>query len=164
MKKIGNAIVPMLAAAVFGFSACTSSNKTSETNTEALEDSLDLQVTPRPLITENPDPAHNSQNSVDWMGTYEATLPCADCPGIKTVITLKEDETFVLNGEYLERDATIEDEGTFEWEENGSVVHLIGRETNVKLKVGENRLFQLDQDGKEISGPLTENYIFRKQL
>ncbi len=28
----------------------------------------------------------NSQNSLDWPGTYTGTLPCADCEGIKTEI------------------------------------------------------------------------------
>lgn len=31
----------------------------------------------------NPDPAHNSQNALDWDGEYEGVLPCADCEGIK---------------------------------------------------------------------------------
>jgi len=112
----------------------------------------------------NPDPAHNSQNSIDWMGVYEATLPCADCPGIKTIVTLHEDETFEIRGEYLERDTKFSDQGTFEWQENGSVVHLKGEETNIRLKVGENVLFQLDEEGKEMTGTLTEHYIFKKQL
>src|SRR5690606_38945248 len=112
----------------------------------------------------NPDPAHNSQNSVDWMGTYEAVLPCADCPGIKTVLVLREDETFEILNEYLERDTESADEGTFVWEDSGSVVHLKGKNTDLKLKVGENSLFQLDQGGREITGNLAEHYRYRKIL
>ena len=26
----------------------------------------------------------NSQNSLDWEGTYKGIIPCADCEGIKT--------------------------------------------------------------------------------
>ncbi|NGM66616.1 copper resistance protein NlpE [Sphingobacterium sp. SGR-19] len=148
--------------AVFAFSACTSPNN-SQTNSEELRDSLEDQMVSRPLETENPDPAHNSQNSVDWTGTYEATLPCADCPGIKTVLVLREDETFQMHSEYLERDTEFEDEGKFEWQNSGSVVHLKGKDTNVKLKVGENILFQLDQEGNEITGDLAEHYIYKKQ-
>lgn len=152
-----------IALGLIFFSACTSPN-TSNSRSENVIDSLENQMVSRPLDKENPDPAHNSQNAVDWMGSYEATLPCADCPGIKTLIILHEDETFQMNGEYLERDTKFEDKGTFEWLENGSVVHLKGKDTDIKLKVGENVLFQLDQDGKEITGPLTEHYIFRKQM
>lgn len=151
-----------VALAVCAFSACTSSNN-SQSNSEELKDSLEDQMVSRPLETENPDPAHNSQNSVDWMGTYEATLPCADCPGIKTVLVLHEDETFEMSNEYLERDSKFEDKGTFEWQNNGSIVHLKGKDTDVKLKVGENILFQLDQEGNEITGDLAEHYIYKKQ-
>ena len=49
------------------------------------------------------DDGHNAQNSLDWAGTYEGTLPCADCPGIKTTITLKDDNTYTISEEYLER-------------------------------------------------------------
>lgn len=142
--------------------ACSSPNH-SKTNSEEQADSSGQDVS-TPLETESPDPAHNSQNSVDWMGTYEATLPCADCPGIKTVLTLREDETFEMTSEYLERDTKAEDKGTFQWQQDGSVIHLTGKDTDVKLKVGENRLFQLDQEGNEITGDLAEHYIYKKQI
>lgn len=148
--------------ATVGFSACTSPNNSQ--TTEELKDSLTDQMVSRPLEMENPDPAHDSQNSVDWMGTYEAVLPCADCPGIKTVLVLHEDETFRMRSEYLERDTKFEDEGTFAWQNNGSVIHLKGKDTDVKLKVGEHILFQLDQEGNEITGDLADHYIYKKQM
>jgi len=151
-----------VAFAVFVFSACTSPNN-SQTSSEGQTDSLADQMVSRPLEMENPDPAHNSQNSVDWAGTYEAVLPCADCPGIKTVLVLREDETFQMHSEYLERDTEFEDEGKFAWQDNGSVVHLKGKDTDVKLKVGEHILFQLDQEGNEVTGDLAEHYIYKKQ-
>src|SRR5690606_19199026 len=46
---------------------------------------------------------HNAQNSLDWMGTYEGILPCADCEGIKTTIILKEDGTYSSKETYLNR-------------------------------------------------------------
>ncbi len=39
---------------------------------------------------------HTSQNSLDWAGVYEGVLPCADCPGIQTRLTLSRDETYEL--------------------------------------------------------------------
>ena len=45
-----------------------------------------------------PDPrlpsGDNSRNSLDWQGTYVGTVPCADCPGIRMRIELKDDGTF----------------------------------------------------------------------
>ena len=106
---------------------------------------------------------HHAQNSLDWQGTYEGTLPCADCPGIQTTITLSDANTFTLTSEYLERNTTIEDKGELMWHDNGSVIHLKGKETDVKLKVGENQLIYLDQDGNEIDGPLKEHYVLKKK-
>jgi uncharacterized lipoprotein NlpE involved in copper resistance len=39
---------------------------------------------------------HNSRISLDWAGTYEGVLPCADCPGTKTRLTLNQDGSYLL--------------------------------------------------------------------
>ena len=36
-------------------------------------------------------------------GTYEGTLPAADCPGIKTVLTINADSTYQLQQDYIDR-------------------------------------------------------------
>ncbi len=108
------------------------------------------------------DTVHTSQNSLDWAGSYEATIPCADCEGIKTNITLKKDNTFAITSEYINKNTKIEDAGKIMWHDNGSVVHLTGKETNMKLKVGENRLIGLDQEGHEIDGPNAHLYVYNK--
>ncbi|SFS62177.1 copper resistance protein NlpE [Sphingobacterium wenxiniae] len=109
------------------------------------------------------DTVHTSQNSLDWAGTYEGTLPCADCPGIQTEIVLNEDETFRIQSAYLERDSKVEDSGSFTWYNNGGSIHLKGNATDVHLKVGENQLFYLDEEGKVIEGPNGANYLLLKK-
>ena len=47
------------------------------------------------------DPAHNSRNSLDFAGVYEGVLPCADCPGIQTRLTLNRDVSYELSTLYL---------------------------------------------------------------
>lgn len=106
--------------------------------------------------------AHNSQNSVDWIGIYQGTVPCADCPGIETTIKLYKDETYSYKAVYQDRNLTVADTGKFMWHDNGSVVHLKGKETDLKYKVGENVLMQLDAEGKQITGTLSENYNLKK--
>lgn len=51
--------------------------------------------------------------------TYEGMLPCADCPGLKTTLSLNiSDNTFTLTETYLEaengKDATYNSTGTFD--------------------------------------------------
>src|SRR5690554_2309866 len=71
------------------------------------------------------DPAHNSQNSVDWAGAYQGTLPCADCPGIETTLTLGDDGSYILRTTYLERgDSVYTESGSFSWDENGGKITL----------------------------------------
>lgn len=107
------------------------------------------------------DPAHNSRNSVDWAGTYQGTLPCADCPGIRYTITLNDDDTYVVKTRYLERgDSVFTESGTFAWDENGGKITLADR--GEKFQVGENKLFHLDMEGNRITGTLAEHYVLTK--
>ena len=107
------------------------------------------------------DSAHNSQNSLDWSGTYRGTLPCADCPGIQYVLTLNADNTYELKTEYLESDAPVSaDSGTFAWDKSGNKITLANREE--KFQVGENQLFHLDMEGNRMTGNLAEHYILTK--
>nr|WP_317630946.1 copper resistance protein NlpE [uncultured Flavobacterium sp.] len=142
---------------LFLFSLALVSCKPKTTETPVIETQTDTVIVNDPIIDE-----HTSENSLDWDGTYQATLPCADCPGIKTNITLNTDKTFKITSEYLERDSKIEDAGEFMWHDNGRVVHLKGKETDIKLKVVENGLIHLNSDGTPITSSLKEHYRFTK--
>ena len=105
----------------------------------------------------------NSMNSVDWEGTYRGVLPCADCEGIETVITLNKDLSYQIQRKYKGKADTIfRSTGTFSWDKNGAIVELKG-ENPSEYKVGENKIFQLDQQGKRITGSLSDHYILAKQ-
>lgn len=108
----------------------------------------------------------NSQTSLDWNGIYEGTLPCADCEGIYTIIELNLDKSFVMSNEYLGKkdNSKRETKGSFEWDNTGSNITLIDAGNVTKhFKVGENRLFALDQDGQMITGELANLYILIKK-
>tara|TARA_B100000614_G_scaffold253215_1_gene266869 strand:+ start:150 stop:896 length:747 start_codon:yes stop_codon:yes gene_type:complete len=111
----------------------------------------------------NPDPAHNARNALDWAGTYRGVLPCADCPGIETVVVLGEDETYSAQSRYLDKDGPVlTEQGSFTWNEPGNTVMFTGREA-ARYFVGENRLVRLTLDGSRITGPLAEHYVLAKQ-
>lgn len=63
---------------------------------------------------------------VELTGTFEGKIPCADCPGIETKLTLNEaDKTFVLESKYLEKkDGEFNEKGNFELSKDGSCVIL----------------------------------------
>ncbi|MEM6516944.1 MAG: copper resistance protein NlpE N-terminal domain-containing protein [Bacteroidota bacterium] len=105
-----------------------------------------------------------SENSLDWYGIYQGTIPCADCEGIKTKITLSKNGTFKRSVEYLGKsDKPFVETGDFSWDDSGSKI-TISTETGTSqgYQVGENILFHLDQDGNRITGDLAENYKLMK--
>lgn len=105
----------------------------------------------------------NSMTSVDWPGTYQGILPCADCEGIKTQVVLNTDLSCVLKTSYIGKgDTVFQTKGSFKWDENGSKITLENNEKQ-KYLVGENQLFHLDKDGNRITGNLENNYIIKKE-
>lgn len=103
-----------------------------------------------------------SMTSLDWAGTYEGILPCADCEGIKTVISISEDNTYVAKEIYEgKKDSLFESKGTFKWDENGQKI-TFSDSKRAPYFVGENTLTHLDSNGNKVSGDLAERYILKK--
>jgi heat shock protein HslJ len=105
----------------------------------------------------------NSMTSVDWTGTYQGILPCADCEGIKTQLLLNKDLSYVLKTSYIGKgDSVFQTKGSFKWDESGSKITLGNTEKQI-YQVGENKLFHLDKNGNRITGNLENNYIMQKE-
>ncbi|BCV60629.1 copper resistance protein NlpE [Shewanella algae] len=102
-----------------------------------------------------------SQNALDWEGSYKGLLPCADCSGIETTLTLKGDNSYRLQQVYQGKDESIFSEsGKFTWDASGGKITL---EDGSKYLVGENQLFMLDREGNRITGSLADNYRLSKE-
>lgn len=145
-------IVLALMTGFMGFSACDSQRAASGTTKVDRGDNQAIHI------------GDNSEVSVDWAGTYVGVLPCADCPGIRTVVSLTQEGKYTLMTRYLERgDEVYIDEGTFAWDPTGSRITLSGKDNdNRQFLVGENRLFHLDGDGNRITGEIAEHFILDK--
>ncbi len=113
-----------------------------------------------------PDAAHTSKNSLDWHGTYLGTTPCADCEGIRTTVTLHQDDTFTRERIYLGKAGVpVQDAGDFSWDSAGRAITLApGSESSQQYQVAENRLFHLDRSGQRISGDLEDRYVLEKTV
>jgi copper homeostasis protein (lipoprotein) len=114
--------------------------------------------------TSVPDPAHTSMNALDWAGTYTGTVPCADCEGIVTTLTIDRSNAYTLTLQYLGKSAEVyTKEGVFGWETDGNRIRMQGVDgAPLRFQVGENQLFQLDEKGERITGGLEERYILRR--
>jgi len=88
---------------------------------------------------------HTSRNALDWAGTYEGLLPCADCVGVHTQLTLAQDGSFESVTRRLALDATPSSaRGQFDWEPAGNIVVLDTDGGEQRFAVGEGRLLRLD--------------------
>lgn len=91
---------------------------------------------------------HTSRNALDWAGTYEGVLPCADCPGIKTRLVLMADGQFELSTQYIDRQPTPQvTRGRFAWNAAGNDITVGDAVGAQQFRVGEGRLLQLNRDG-----------------
>ena len=91
---------------------------------------------------------HNSRISLDWAGTYEEVLPCADCPGTKTRLTLNRDGSYRLvtqaeGSQNAEKSVS----GVFTWQPSGNAITLDKRGGRQQFSVGEGRLTLLRPEG-----------------
>ncbi len=87
-------------------------------------------------------------------GRFQGTLPCASCPGIETVLALRDDGTFAITERYRDEAGTHFDiDGS--WSVEGSRVRL-----DPNAKDEQDRLFQwsppdelrlLDSEGQPIA-------------
>ena len=99
-------------------------------------------------------------------GTYEGTLPAADCPGIKTVLTINPDSTYQLKQDYIDRkDGHDEASGIFQMLDN-NVLMLVrpssGDHTFYKVKDGSS-IVMTDSLGNEPEGEIAKLYVLKKK-
>ncbi len=152
MKKL---ILSVLTIAFL--SSCNNTKKTdSDADSLKTEDGVNMQM-------EDMD-SHNSQNSLDWAGTYVGMLPCTNCEGIETELKIKDDVYVLKTLRKGVDDAYLEQTGNITWSDDGSVIILGGIEDSPFMyKVEENRIVQLDASGNKNTGDQANAYILRKQ-
>ncbi|MEA3540608.1 MAG: META domain-containing protein [Pseudomonadota bacterium] len=107
-------------------------------------------------------PAHNARNSLDWVGTYSGILPCADCPGIATSVTLNADGTYSMRSRYIGKSAPVTaSDGRFTWSADGRSILFSGAEP-ARFQVGESRLTRIALDGSSTTSLTPDHYVLTK--
>lgn len=99
-------------------------------------------------------------------GTYEGTLPAADCPGIKTVLTIKADSTYKLQQDYIDKkNGHDEASGVFKVLDGKGLVLVrpsSGEQTYYKVK-DNNSIVMTDSLGVEPEGETAKLYVLKKK-
>ena len=99
-------------------------------------------------------------------GTYEGTLPAADCPGFKTVITINADSTYQMQQDAIDRkDGHDEASGVLQVLD-GNVLMLVrpssGEHTFYKVKDSKS-VVMTDSLGNEAEGEMAKLYVLTKK-
>ena len=108
---------------------------------------------------------HHAQNSLDWAGVYEGLLPCADCEGIQTKLTLNDDGAYTLEEHYVKNNKQLNPSkisGQFSFDpQQRSLIRLDEHADKRTFFVGENFVEARDiTTGAKLSEKL--DYSLRK--
>jgi copper homeostasis protein (lipoprotein) len=115
---------------------------------------------PAPVAVESAPAASAADVPFDvkgFAGTFSGTLPCADCPGIDTKVTLNADGTYKLHEVYQGKPGNgFNGDGTWTAEENGKRIRL-----DPNSKSEQDRLFAVTSkdeiDALDLEGKAPES-------
>lgn len=99
-----------------------------------------------------------------WVGHYEGVAPCADCAGVRILLTLKHDNNYTLSLSYLEsnRKPTVV-HGSFSWSSDGTEITLDEKGGHRRYAVSWIELRMLNRDGSPMLGVLGEQLALKKR-
>ncbi|MCF8255442.1 MAG: copper resistance protein NlpE N-terminal domain-containing protein [Bacteroidia bacterium] len=109
----------------------------------------------------------NTTITFAWEGSYQGTIPCADCDGIQTLIELQKGNTYKMKSKFIGKDAQVfEDEGRFLWKKEGNYFVMVSNANpndSIFALLSKDRLTLLDKKGKRITGSQAIFYILNKE-
>ena len=95
-------------------------------------------------------------------GTYQGTLPCADCPGMDYQLSLYSNHSFSELVAYRGRGQGIASVDTGHWKQaTDSTVILEKKKDSSSFLLAEGKLLVLDAKGNRIGGVLASNYVLK---
>ena len=106
--------------------------------------------------------ANTPENSLAWEGSYSGLVPGANSE-ILTNLTLTREGEFQLEFQYIDKsDEIFTENGTFSWNRKGTTITLTTKHFPSQYVVEDNKLTQLDMEGKTIKGAFADHYILTK--
>jgi uncharacterized lipoprotein NlpE involved in copper resistance len=107
-----------------------------------------------------------SKDQPAWVGNYSGSLPCGDCKGILTRITLNADKTYMLSSQYIGKEGKPNVyKGTYNLDDK-NIVTLDAEGDHLKFLImeGDNMIKKLDKFGNEEQGGPEARYFLHKVI
>ena len=109
------------------------------------------------------DPANSARHALNWEGTYNGMLPCADCSGIDITLTIDKNGYYILTQDFKDQNnGHFNSHGKFTWDKLGNMITLSEEPVPNQYLVVEDRLIKLDSNGEKVTGDLASFYNFNK--
>jgi hypothetical protein len=104
--------------------------------------------------------------SIDFHGVFYGYLPCNDCNGIKTTLSLKNNNNYLLVTQPArESSREFYEKGKYSWNDETKIVVLTPRDGSATRQFrieDEGTLIQLNSDGTSMPRELIERYTIRR--
>lgn len=108
----------------------------------------------------------NTTNKAAWYGNYSGSLPCGDCKGILTKLTLNKDKSYTLSSQYLGKETKPNIyKGTYNLDSK-DIVTLDAEGDHLKFLVKEkdSMIIKLDKFGNAEQGGPAARYFLHKVM
>lgn len=106
----------------------------------------------------------SKQSQNDITGIYTGVLPCADCPGIETTITVHQDNSYEKTQVYTQKDSVpFISAGIIKKGEDDNTWVFKSRYNETFYQYEDSALKLLDINRKEIDSLLEQHYILKKK-
>ena len=106
------------------------------------------------------------QTAAAWVGTYRGTLPCSDCQGVETELTLNPNQTYKLISRKLgKKGPAFVMGGKISWNKAGTMVTLDGMKDLSQpyvYSLNGLSLTQMDVNGSPYPGETAAKYVLQK--
>jgi uncharacterized lipoprotein NlpE involved in copper resistance len=103
--------------------------------------------------------------NLDFHGVFYGYLPCNDCNGIKTTLSLKQNNNYLLVTQPArESSREFYEKGKYSWNDENHTVVLTPRKESTTRQYhieDEGTLIQLNSDGSKMAGE-TDRYTLRR--
>lgn len=95
---------------------------------------------------------------------FAGKLPCADCDGVKTTLTLQGNHAYELHSLYIDKGDPFTEKGTWQKEEKNKMqVYALTSQSHVMsyYKIGDSLITMLDMHANPIESPF--NMTLKRQ-